>query len=93
MKTGKRTNGPATCVIRYSQLAPATQRGKLRELTALNCTEPGKGHGSKLLQAVCAEADAAGVSLLLTADSPELGRWYHKHGFRAIQDQPLVMLR
>jgi N-acetylglutamate synthase-like GNAT family acetyltransferase len=93
MKPGKRTLGSASCLIRYSQLVDASKRGKLRELCHLKSERRGDGNGTKLLENVCAEADAAGVVLLLTAENKTLGRWYHKHGFRAIQEQPLVMMR
>ena len=93
MKPGTRTLGSASCLIRYSQLADVSVRGKLREVCELKSERRGEGHGSKLIESVCAEADKAGVTLLLTADDKTLGRWYHRHGFRAIQEQPLVMMR
>jgi N-acetylglutamate synthase-like GNAT family acetyltransferase len=102
MKTGKRTSGPASCQVRYSALVDASVRGKLREVLSVHCPAESRkhGHAGRLLDSVCAEADASGVSLLVTvepfdgdADVKALGAMYSKRGFRAIQEDPLVMLR
>ncbi|MFD8886425.1 GNAT family N-acetyltransferase [Streptomyces erythrochromogenes] len=52
----------------------------------------GRGLGSEILRAVCSDADAEGVVLLLSVDpSPgglsyeELGKWYSRHGFQGFQ--------
>lgn len=103
MKTGKRTNGAASCELRYSMLIDPANRGKVRELVGMR-TEAGqrsKGQASALLKDVCKEADAAGVALLVTVkpfgkskmDKQALALWYSRNGFEAIQTEPLVMVR
>lgn len=102
MKPGKRTNGPASCRVAYSMLADPAVRGRVREVLSVHCRKDsrGQGHTGRLLDAVCAEADLSGVALLLTVqpfdgeqDVKRLGAMYSKRGFRAIQEDPLVMLR
>lgn len=93
MKTGKRTIGPARCRLGYSALVPASLRGRVLELSALEVDEDkrGKGLGTALLFMVCKEADSAGKSLLLKADTTKLEFWYARHGFEAVGDG--LMLR
>jgi hypothetical protein len=42
---------------------------------------------------ICAEADKSEVVLMLTADTPRLADFYARHGFKLIQDGPLLMVR
>jgi hypothetical protein len=103
MKTGTRTNGPASLKVSFSQMVPPTQRGLVREVSAILCDQAsrGKGHASDLLADVLRDADAARVTLLVVvepfADEPmgleALSAWYARHGFVSIQASPRVMAR
>lgn len=101
MRNGKRVHGSASARVRYSQLADATVRGRLREITHMQSAVPGQGHASALLDSICAEADADGITLVVHVapfgdcrmTALELGRWYARKGFKAIQPEPLVMMR
>ena len=95
MKTGTRTNGPASARVSYSQLVGANLRGMLREVTHLQVLEDarGQGYGSSLMRSICSEADASRCVLLLTAQNQKLAQWYDRFGFMLIQSDPLLMVR
>lgn len=102
MKCGRRSEGHAECYIR---MWPRTvQNGeKLRHLTDMQVPKEkrGRGAGSRLLKKVCAEADQRRNVLLVEVapygDSEgtkeQLYNWYHRFGFRKIQEEPLIMAR
>lgn len=102
MKTGKRTNGPASLLVRYCMAVDAANRGKVRELVNVRTEagERGKGHASRLLRSVVDEARASGVALLVTVkpygkskmDMSALKLWYGRLGFEEIQAEPCVMV-
>ena len=103
MKTGIRSNGPASLRLSYSQMVPVSQRGLVREVSSVLC-EPAHrkdGHASALLKEVMREADASRVTLMVIVkpydaggmDDENLSDWYHRLGFVEIQAKPRVMAR
>ncbi len=102
MKTGTRTHGPASLKLSYSMAMPANLRGGLLEVSHVLTPESdrGQGHASRLIEQVCAEADAAGKLLLvrpLPFDVPELTQdqltdWYLGFGFLVLQENPVRLL-
>ena len=103
MITGKRTNGPASLKVSYSQMVPPPMRGQVREVSAILCDQAsrGKGHATALLESVMREADAGRMTLLVVVepfedkplDADALRSWYQRRGFVEIQAAPCVMAR
>jgi ribosomal protein S18 acetylase RimI-like enzyme len=102
MKTGIRTHGGASLRVRYSQAVESSLRGLIRELTDVK-TDPkhrGKGHASKLLDEVCAEASKEHVALMVKVkpfgkskmDAQKLMFWYARKGFELIQSEPSILM-
>lgn len=103
MRTGDRKLGPASLRIRQCNALPAHLRSGTRELCDLQ-TQPdarGQGHAGRLMHKVCAEADAAGLLLILIADrfgdeglnNDQLCAWYAgRFGFQLLQAEPVRML-
>jgi N-acetylglutamate synthase-like GNAT family acetyltransferase len=93
---GKRKYESAKCELRYSMALPVELRQLVREVFNV-ITEPGmrgKGHGSKLMQAIADEADKCGKTLILIPDNEKLELWYNKFGFIKVQQEPKpLMLR
>ena len=102
MKPGTYTHGPASLHLGYTQLVPAPVRGKLRELTSLSVARDARGQGAAaaLMHEVCAQADAAGLALMVlvepydgaSMDELQLSAWYARMGFKTIQAAPVVMM-
>lgn len=102
MKPGARSHGAASLKLSHNPMVPAHLRGGLLELSHLHTlnTERGKGLASMLLQKVCAEADDAGMVLLLRPlpyeDAPlsraQLADWYSRFGFDVIQTHPCTLM-
>ena len=100
---GYRTYGPANLLLSFPLGVPPHMRAGIRELSQLSVLEPdrGQGHASKLLDAVCAEADKSRKVLLLMPSAYEAGglddlaliAWYRRHGFIVIQRNPILMAR
>lgn len=105
MNTGERTHLGASLLI--SEWHPAGlgkhDAERLRMISKLR-TSPRtrrQGHATWLLAEVCAEADLAGVVLVLEpipdADSPlgvvQLCDWYAQYGFAKANEAPLLMAR
>jgi GNAT superfamily N-acetyltransferase len=87
------TLGPATARIRRTDFMSAHMLRHVRELCDLY-VPPGarrQGHGAELVRAICREADAAGLVLLVR--SPHDEAWFRRLGFVRLQDEPLVMTR
>lgn len=93
MKTGLRTHESASLRLSFSQTVEPHLRGGLRELSHLVSNEPGKGHARQLMSNVIEEADEAGVTLMLTADTEQLADWYSRLGFMTLQESPKIMVR
>jgi GNAT superfamily N-acetyltransferase len=89
---GLRSHESASCRLNYSMGVPVEMRARLRELSHLSAAEQGKGHGTALMNKVCAEADRAAIVLLLTS-KPELVEWYERFGFYPLPDSESVMAR
>ena len=106
METADRSVGPATLRIRQCTALPHHMRDKTRELCnfMVEKAEQNKGYGARLLRKVCAEADEAGITLVLWArpygeepprNQAELVEWYNRFGFAIIQadDAAVLMAR
>jgi len=95
MKTGTIALGNASLHIGYSQIIAPNQRGLAREITEFFVPEEhrGKGDGSELLKEVCEQADSERLLLLIIADTERLANFYYLHGFKTIQEKPILMVR
>ena len=102
MKPGTYTHGQASVRIGYTQVVPAPMRGRLREITSLSVAREARGQGaaSALMHEVCAQADAAGLALMVlvepydgaSMDELQLSAWYARMGFKTIQAVPVMMM-
>ena len=102
MKPGTYTHGQASVRIGYTQVVPAPMRGRLREVTSLSVAREARGQGaaSALMHEVCAQADAAGLALMVlvepydgaSMDELQLSAWYARMGFKTIQAVPVMMM-
>lgn len=106
MATGDRSIGPATLRIRQCNALPLHMRAQTRELREFTTArdEQNKGYGARLLRKVCAEADAAGITLVLWAkpystdgedapmDQTSLVEWYNRFGFAVLRADDAVMM-
>jgi GNAT superfamily N-acetyltransferase len=101
VKTGIRKHGGATLRVSWPQAIPASDRGRVREISAVKSAQRGQGDASALLDDVCQEADRSKVALLLTVEpdkdssmtETQLMFFYARKGFEVIQSQPCVMVR
>lgn len=105
MKPGLRTYGAASLQVRISMGIPAHLRQNSREITKVHtqADQQQEGHATALLRKVCAEADEAGITLILwprpygdeiALSQAQLIRWYARtFGFRQIQAEPPMMAR
>jgi GNAT superfamily N-acetyltransferase len=104
MRPGRRELGVASVMVNVSEAVPSHMRAGTREVSHLHVpTEHRRKHlGTALMNLVCQEADANGITLLLTAqpyeggpDEEQLIAWYAQFGFQALQDTPkgLMMVR
>ena len=93
----------ASCRVSRTTQLPAHLRDNVREVLAVH-VEPGarrRGQAGELMRQVCAEADKAGMVLLVhcrpfgdwEADAQALAGWYAGLGFMPIQAEPLLMAR
>lgn len=102
MRPGRRELNEASLLVSMCDAVPSHMREKTREITQVHCALPARRQrlATMLLNFTCQEADANGITLLLTArpcddEGPPqevLVRWYSKFGFRALQDSPLGLL-
>ena len=102
MKPGEIHLGPASCEIGICAAVPPERRPHVREITKL-WVQPGQrrnGHGTALLEALCEQADAESVALLVhvepfrdAIDASVLAKWYGQHGFLPINFEPFIMVR
>ena len=95
MKTGTVALGNASLHIGYSQVIAPNRRGLAREITEFYVPEEhrGKGDGGELLKEVCEQADQEKLLLLIIADNERLEKFYYLHGFKTIQEKPILMAR
>lgn len=104
MQTGPRELGASTLEVRISMALPKRMRDRTREITRVH-TEPDaqrRGDATRLLEQVCSEADALGITLVLwprpygediALSAGQLREWYARHGFVQIQPAPPLMAR
>lgn len=103
---GERTVGAASLVLRMPQVAKGDgSLRNLRELAELQVPsdEQRKGYATSLVHAICREADAAGIVLMLAPQpfgdniamsKDQLVDWYAREfGFMEFQAEPLLMAR
>lgn len=84
-------------------MVPPSQRGLVREVSAVLCDQAqrGKGHATSLLACVIREADDSRTTLLVVVKpfddqqltQEQLAEWYQRLGFVEIQARPCVMAR
>jgi predicted GNAT family acetyltransferase len=104
MPVGQRTHGSASLQVRISLALPKRLRAHTREITKVHTPASMQGNGlaSALMREVCAEADEAGMTLMLwprpygddvALSASMLCDWYAGFGFRVIQPEPVLMAR
>lgn len=103
MTPGKRTLGPASCVVEASSIVRRALRDGLREVSFIHVPAEyrGQGHGRALLDMLTLEADEDGTTLFVNVDPYDDGpldrdalkAWYERFGFTEFQAEPLLMAR
>jgi hypothetical protein len=98
MRPGQRQLASASVLISLTDAVPAAMRAKVREVSHLFVPDADrrKRLATALLNLVCQEADANGITLLLTVNpydtggptAQELRDWYALFGFRELQESP-----
>lgn len=76
------------------------ERWFLNRIVVRDIADRGKGYGSRLLDTICAEADAEGVDLLLGVEPDpfmpkvlnyrQLASWYRSRGFRRLKGNVMI---
>ena len=91
---GKRKHESASCELRYSTALPIEFRRLVREVFNVKTDSGmrGKGHGSRLMEAVSKEADKSKKVLMLLPDSEKLELWYNRFGFERVQAEPKILM-
>jgi hypothetical protein len=100
MTPGIRQHKAASCRVAVPMGLPEDMRDATRELVGVQSGNPRKGHAKALLRAICSEADADWVTLLLHVepfndgmDIDRLKKFYAGCGFVEIQKDPCLMAR
>ena len=103
MQPGPRHYRSAMLRIALCEALPEDMRDGTREILSLQCSNPRKGYGRRLMVEVCREADEAGMVLIVQPGqfdegmtTEQLTRWYESFGFMALpkeDDAPTVMAR
>lgn len=105
MRPGRRELGVASVVISISEAVPQHMRAGTREVSHLHVPSDHRRQrlGTALMNLICQEADANGITLLLTAqpyeeggpDEDQLIEWYAQFGFQELQDtlKGMMMVR
>lgn len=105
MRYGIRKFGDASCLVSACLGVPEKMRKDIREISKLECAPQSRGMGlaTELMTAVCKEADAKRMILMLTVgpygeDAPmtkeQLLEWYSTtFDFNTIQAEPLILAR
>lgn len=98
MRPGLRQLNEASLRVCMSEAVPEHMRAKVREITNVFVEPTARKQrlATALLNCVCQEADANGMTLVLTArpsndegpNEETLLAWYEKFGFTKIQDTP-----
>lgn len=99
MNLGLRDHKSATLRIATPECIPEEMRERVREILSVHSTNPRKSHATLLMHQVCAEADCAGILLILQPHKFDEGMpdekledWYEKFGFVRIQTDPVVLM-
>jgi hypothetical protein len=92
---GKYEYEGASCWLRMMADLPMQLRDGVRLVHGLKTAVgmQGRGMATKLLKNICEEADKDQRTLILMPDSVMLQKWYNKHGFVKVQDEPPLMVR
>jgi len=105
VNNGPRTLGAASLKVRTSTALPRDMRERTREISHIHCDPASQntGEASALMHQVCAEADRAGITLVLwpkpfgadmALSQGQLIDWYaRRFGFMQIQPDPPLMAR
>lgn len=98
MRPGKRELASASITVSMTDAVPERMRENVREVSHVfvPAEDRRKRLATALMNLVCQEADANGITLLLTVDpydtagpsAQELQNWYALFGFRDLQDSP-----
>lgn len=74
-------------------------RANAREILSLQCSNPRKGYGRRLMVEVCREADEAGMVLIVQPGqfaegmtTEQLTRWYEGFGFMALPSEGATVM-
>lgn len=99
MNPGLRDHKSATLRIAVTEGLPVEMWEQTREILSIHSTNPRKGHATLLMHQVCAEADRAGIVLILQPHKfdegmpdEKLEQWYEKFGFVNFQTVPVVLM-
>jgi N-acetylglutamate synthase-like GNAT family acetyltransferase len=98
MRPGQRQLASASVLISLTDAVPVAMRAKVREVSHVfvPAEDRRKRLATALMNLVCQEADANGITLILTVDpydtggptAQQLQDWYALFGFRELQDSP-----
>lgn len=98
MRPGQRQLQSASILVSMTDAVPVAMRAKVREVSHVfvPAADRRKRLATALMNLVCQEADANGMTLILTVDpydtggptAHELQSWYAQFGFRDLQDSP-----
>lgn len=101
MRYGERTNGAARLILAVPTALPRHMRGPIVEIREFSTDRGsrGLGHATALMLATTLEADMGRYILFLCVepeddtDKQRLLSFYERHGFVAIQADPILMAR
>ena len=95
MRLGERTLGQSSLFLGKSDALPEYLKAVIEVSSVFTPKEERKkGYADALMARIVAEADAEKVVLMLMPDGFDwLEAWYEKHGFKRIQDYPVLMAR
>lgn len=105
MNLGQRSFGPVSLRLAHfrPEGLPPDLYAAVRYVSHVetDAAHRGKGHATRALRKIAAEADAEGISLIIApepfADSPmdrnALESWYTRSGWERFQDEPCLMVR
>lgn len=95
-------SGPASAIIAESEAVSPRMRSQILEVRSVQVPieDRRKGHGSRLLNKICSDADIMGRVLFLNPDygdnqsmtNEQLEEWYGRYGFVRVQSEPVVLL-
>lgn len=100
MTPGPRNYKQASLRVAIPEGLPDEYHDGIRELVSVLSEQRGNGDATALMHSVCAEADMARKVLLLLVrpfadgmDEERLCKFYEKHGFQVVQEEPCLMAR